>query len=72
MKSRKELEDALLKAHLVRASNDGDSGGYYLGEAAHHWIRVLNWVLETPERGSMKRFSDFGQELEEHVKEIIE
>ena len=70
MKSRKELEDALLKAHLVRASNDGDSGGYYLGEAAHHWIRVLTWVLETPERGS--RFSDFGQELEEHVKEIIE
>jgi len=69
MRSGKELEDALVKAHLVQASNDSCSGSHYLEEEARHWIRVLNWVLE---RGSEKQFNDFGQELEEHVKDIIE
>ena len=68
MRSKKELNDALIKAHLVRASNDSSSGSYYLESEADHWIRVLDWVLE---RGSDKMFHDFGQELDEHVKDVL-
>ena len=68
MRSKKVLGDALLKAHLLRASNDSSSGSYYLESEAEQWIRVLNWVLEI---GSEEMFHDFGQELDEHVKDVI-